>query len=66
MGKDGRMSTPTTKQSEKTVIALPPQEMGVAGAGTMPLVLAKLAALRETYLQELIAAREKVKKNFLR
>lgn len=59
------MTAPMIKQPKKAAIASTPQENGAEAAGTMPTVLARLAALRESYLQELITAREKVKKNFL-
>lgn len=60
------MTVPTTKQPAGVAIASAPQETVEAATSTTPTVLAKLAALRETYLQELLTAREKVKKNFLR
>jgi hypothetical protein len=44
----------------------PSSKAGPPGTEGMSLVVARLTKLRELYLEELKAAREKVKKNFLK
>lgn len=76
-GKDGRMSAMTSLQPQTdgaAIVSAPllirkkaaGKKKGSVSDESMESIIAKLAALRERYLSEMQAARDRVKKNFLR